>query len=186
MRKAGESHQQGDEFLVADVPGEHAREVTERAGMMARLEEHSFDRRSGVIRVEAHPRKGDLSTDVVLVHEEVRNVDTGAVLDCTRSIAVSSGLVPRILATSARVLPIRGLSESLLKATNRTPIGGRGGEEALPVSRVPIAHLEHQASADRGILDPRGPLGNASILDPGRHRGVETGRAGGVRYTYRR
>src|SRR5215469_744912 len=72
---------QAQRFVLADVPGEHAREVAVGAWMRVGLEEHALGRRSLLVGIEAHPGERYLAPDVVLRHEEVGDADPRAVLD---------------------------------------------------------------------------------------------------------
>src|SRR6187397_3007585 len=65
----------------------------------------------------------------------------------TRSMAVASGVLPRMAATCASVLPVSGFSASLLKPEKST------------------------------FSAPPAPLLEAALLHPRRHRGVEAGGA---------
>src|SRR3954452_9361204 len=78
-------------MVLAHVLRKHAREISVGPWMVGGQQEDAFWRIALLIRPEAHPRKSNLTADVVLIHQEISNADSAAVLDDQ----VDSGILGR-------------------------------------------------------------------------------------------
>ena len=82
-----------------------------------------------------HPRQRDLLADVLLRHQEVDDADARLVLEQEVHHRVD-GSLPRVLATSASVLPGQRLQRLVLEVDQQHALGRAGGQvEVLPVGR---------------------------------------------------
>src|SRR3954454_2030611 len=68
-------------MVLAHVLRKHAREISVGPWMVGGQQENAFWRIALLIRPEAYPRKSNLTADVVLTHQEIRNADSAVVLD---------------------------------------------------------------------------------------------------------
>src|SRR3569833_1450488 len=68
-------------MVLAHVLRKHAREISVGTWVVGGQQEDALRRIALFIRPEAYPRQSNLTADVVLTHQEIRNADSTAVLD---------------------------------------------------------------------------------------------------------
>src|SRR4051812_41370427 len=68
-------------MVLAHILRKHAREISVGPWVVGGQQEDAFWRIALLIRPEAYPRKSNLTADVVLTHQEIRNADSAAILD---------------------------------------------------------------------------------------------------------
>ncbi len=167
--------QRGD-ALLAHVLAQQPGEVAVRARMRVRLEEDALGGGRPGVRVEAHPGERDLAPDVLLRHEEVDRAHVTVVGDHQVDRRLL-GCRPALGGHLGQRHPGERLERVLLEADQEDAVRrARELVKRLPVLRRRPHLLEHPG-ADRRVLQPALPLLVAALLHPGRHRGVETGRA---------
>ena len=162
-----------DDFLGANIFGEHAAEIPVSARMLARQKEDPFGRRRVGIGSEADPGQSDLTADVVFRHQEIGDAHSSAVFD--------DQLHSRFVRTHAahtrhfvQRLAHQRFECRVLESQQQGALGAGALQKIFP-GRRGVAHFFRDTRAHRWVLQSLSPLVVAALLHPRRHGRIQAG-----------